>query len=137
MKMMAGLWVDHKKAVIVFVDGKSEKKVIVISNLEKKIQISGALKDFKKYGRRDFSRRDMESRDITVHVIAYFDKVISFLRGAKSVLILGPGELKKELVKRIKKSSFPGAIARVETADKMTDGQIAARVRRYFAIKPA
>ena len=79
----------------------------------------------------------MESRDITVHVIAYFDKVISFLRGAKSVLILGPGELKKELVKRIKKSSFPGAIARVETADKMTDGQIAARVRRYFAIKPA
>ena len=135
MKMKAGLWIDHKQAVIVFVDGKSEKKVAVKSNLGKIIQPSGVMKTSNEHGRLDFSRHDIESRDITVHVIAYFDKVIAVLRGAESVLVLGPGELKKELVKRMKKSNFAGTVARVQTADKMTGRQVADRVRRFFIKK--
>lgn len=130
--MKAGLWIDHKKAVIIFVDGENEKKVTVKSNIEQIIQAAGVLKAFKQYGRRDFPRYDIESRDVRVHLNAYFDRVMTFLRGASALLILGPGELKNEFVKRIKKSKFSGTVSRVETVDKMTDKQIAARVRLYF-----
>ena len=135
MKLKAGLWIDHKKAVIVFVDGKSEKKVIVKSNIEKIIQSSGSLKSFKEYGRKDFPRFDIAARDVKGHLNTYFESVGAFLRGAESVLVLGPGELKKKLVKWMKKSKFPGTVARVITADKMTDPQIAAKVRHFFIKK--
>ena len=50
----------------------------------------------------------------------------------RKALIFGPGEAKGELKKRLKKSKLDGRIARVETVDKMTDRQIAAKVREYF-----
>jgi hypothetical protein len=47
-------------------------------------------------------------------------------------LIFGPGEAKGELQKRIKKNRLGGRIVGIETVDKMTSRQIAAKVRRYF-----
>ena len=58
---------------------------------------------------------------------------IACIRDAESILILGPGEAKGELKKRLEKSKLGGRIAGVETVDKMTDRQIGAKVRQYFA----
>jgi len=44
----------------------------------------------------------------------------------------GPGEAKGELEKRLKKNALGKRIVGVETIDKMTDRQIAAKVRQYF-----
>ena len=49
-------------------------------------------------------------------------------RDAESILIFGPGELKK----RLERNKLGGRVVGVETMDKMTDNQIAAKVRRYF-----
>jgi hypothetical protein len=57
--------------------------------------------------------------------------VISHLRNAEVILIFGPGEAKGELLKRIESGKLSGSIAGVETADKMTVPQIAAKVRKY------
>jgi len=62
----------------------------------------------------------------------YYDGVIASIREAESILIFGPGEARGELKKRIEKGTLSGRIVGVETADKMTDQQIAAKVRRYF-----
>jgi hypothetical protein len=47
-------------------------------------------------------------------------------------LILGPGEAKHEVEKRLRDAGLGKAIIGVETADKMTDPQIAASARRRF-----
>ena len=52
---------------------------------------------------------------------------------AESILIFGPGEAKGELKKRLERNNLGGRIAGVETVDKMTDRQIAARVQQHFA----
>lgn len=41
MQTTAGLWIDHKKAVIVFVKGKEEEIKQVSSNIEKQHRQSG------------------------------------------------------------------------------------------------
>ena len=66
-----------------------------------------------------------------------FDEVIACIRGAKAVLILGPGEAKGEFVKHIKLKKIRGFTVEVETADKMTDPQLAAKVRAHFTPAPA
>jgi hypothetical protein len=58
--------------------------------------------------------------------------VISHLRGAEAILLLGPGEAKGELEKRLTSKGLGGRIVGVETVDKITDHQIVARVRQHY-----
>ena len=51
-----------------------------------------------------------------------------------AILILGPGEAKGEFLKRIKSKKLRGVTVELETADKMTDRQIAAKVGQHFAV---
>jgi hypothetical protein len=54
------------------------------------------------------------------------------MRDAESILIFGPGEAKGELRKRLERNNLGGRIVAIETVDKMTDRQIAAKVRQHF-----
>jgi len=76
---------------------------------------------------------DSRERTFTGHLNIYYEAVIACLRDAESILIFGPGEAKGELKKRLEKSKLGGRIAGVEIVDKMTDRQIAAKIRQYFA----
>jgi len=55
-----------------------------------------------------------------------------YLRDAESILIFGPGEAKGELQRRLKRNNLGGRSVGIETVDKMTDRQIAAKVRQHF-----
>ena len=50
----------------------------------------------------------------------------------RRILILGPGEAKGELVKRLEDKGLKERLVGVETVDKLTDPQIAANVRQHF-----
>jgi hypothetical protein len=82
MKTNVGLWIDHRRAVIVSVTDKAEKTII---------------------------------------------------READAILILGPGEAKSELKTRLESEALGGCIAGIETADKLTERQLAAKVRKHFS----
>ena len=76
---------------------------------------------------------DSQQRSLTGHLNIYYDAVIAAIRDAESILIFGPGEAKGELKQRLEGLNLGGRIAGVETVDKMTDRQIAAKVRQHFA----
>ena len=63
----------------------------------------------------------------------YYNAVIACIRDAESILIFGPGEAKGELKKRLVRNKLHGRIVGIETIDRMTDRQIAAKVRQHFA----
>ncbi|MEK6335553.1 MAG: hypothetical protein AABM67_11435 [Acidobacteriota bacterium] len=121
-----GLWIDHRKAVIVFVAGRETEIKLISSNIEKQ-QRPGVSPP----------ADDIRQREMSEHLNTYYDEVVSCIRNAKSILILGPGEAKGELKKRLEKESLSGRIVGIQTSDKMTDPQIMALVRRYFLNRPA
>jgi hypothetical protein len=45
---------------------------------------------------------------------------------------MGPGEAKLEFEKRLARENVKIPVVGVETADKMTEPQLAAKVRKYF-----
>ena len=122
MKTTVGLWIDQRKAVIVFVMGRDIEIKRFNSNVEHPQGQSGVSV------RGDNGRQ----RELTEHLNSYYDEVISSLRNAESILILGPGEAKGELKKRIEINNLNGRRIDVETVDKMTDRQIVAKVREHF-----
>jgi hypothetical protein len=119
-----GVWIDHRKAVIAIIAGKKEEIRQVTSNMEKHVRYSG--------GAREDSAEDQRDRRFTGHLNKYYDEVIACIRDADSILILGPGEAKIELEERLGKEALRGRIVGIETADKMTNRQVAARVRQRF-----
>ena len=52
-------------------------------------------------------------------------------------MILGPCEAKGQLHKRLKSKKIRGLLVELETADKMTDRQLAAKVAEHFVSSPA
>ena len=75
---------------------------------------------------------DSRQKTFTGHLNIYYDAVIACIRNAEAILIFGPGEAKGELKKRLERNNLGGCIVGIQTVDKMTDRQIAAKVRQYF-----
>lgn len=137
MKTAKGLWIDHRKAVIVAVTDKGEDVKEILSQVEKQPgRVNGARSTIP-YEAQQVPADDSQERNLTGHLDRYYDEVISHLRDAEGILIFGPGEAKGELIKRIERDKLSGRIAGVETVDKMTVPQIAAKVRKYFQTVPA
>jgi hypothetical protein len=129
MKKQAGLWIDHKKAVLVIVtDGREEKKLI-LSNTEKNVRFSGGHHSQSPYGAYRGSYESTRDRRFSNNLNQYYDEVISAFRGAETVLIFGPGEAKGEIEKRLQRKHFRGQVVSIETADKMTDRQVVAKIK--------
>jgi hypothetical protein len=132
MKEYAGLWIDHKKAVLVITaDGKEEKK-LVLSNTEKNVRFTGGHHSKTPYGAYRGSYESTQDRRFTNNLNRFYDEVIAAIHDAESILIFGPGEAKGEIEKRLKGEKIPGQIIRIETADKMTDQQVSVKIHEHF-----
>ena len=126
MNRHAGLWIDHRKAVIVIVTDEGEAIHEITSNMEKHVRFTGGTAS------EDGSTEDVRDRQFGNHLNSYYDGVIAWVRDVESIQIFGPGEAKGELEKRLKDKRFRGHIIAIETVDKMTDRQIVAKVRERF-----
>jgi len=125
MKSEIGLWIDHRQAVIVVVTDAGEETKRIISNMEKHVRFSSGSSE-------DGSAEDVRDRQFANRLNSYYDEVIAVIRDADSIQIFGPGEAKGELEKRLEHEGLKGRIVDIETVDKMTDRQIAAKVRQRF-----
>jgi phosphate uptake regulator len=122
MKQDVALWIDHRQAVIASISGETEDLTRIVSDLEKHVRYSAA----------EGGAEDSRDKRFEGHLHQYYEKVVASLRDARSILILGPGEAKHEIEKRLRDAGLGKAIVGVETADKMTDPQIAASARRRY-----
>ena len=133
MSTKVGLWIDHKKAIVVAVTDKVGEVALIISAVEKQARRSLSSRHEGSYEPLQVPADDSRQRAYTGHLNIYYDAVVASIRDAESILIFGPGEAKGELKKRLEGLNLGGRIVGVETVDKMTDRQIAAKVRQRFA----
>ncbi len=123
MKRQVGLWIDHRETFIVSITDTGEETKRISSDMEKHVRFSGS---------PEVSAEDQRDRRFAGHLSKYYDEVIAAIRDAGSILIFGPGEAKVELGKRLEGEKLESHIVGIETVDKMTDHQIAAKIRRHF-----
>ena len=90
MNKQAGLWIDHRKAVIVIVTDEGEETKQVTSGMEKHVRFSGG-------GSGDGNTEDVRDRQFGSHLNSYYDKVIEYLQGAETIKIFGPGKPRSNL----------------------------------------
>ena len=125
MNKKVGLWLDLDKAVIVSVSNDGEERRIITSKMDHYVRYSNKVPG-------DSSAEDVSDRRYWNHLGEYYDKVIAHIGDAKSILIFGPGEAKHELKKRLESEGMLDNIVSVDDAERLTDRQVAARVRERF-----
>jgi len=125
MKKEIGLWIDHRKAVVVIISENGEEVREITSHMEKHVRYSNDTSD-------GGSSEDVRDRQFENRLNSFYDAVVAVIRDGDSVQIFGPGEAKGELKKRLESAGFKGHILAIETVDKMTDRQIAAKVREHL-----
>jgi len=126
-----GLWIDHRKCIIVFVYSSNIEKKIITSHAEKHLSRSHGKSSAVPFESQMVKADDRQARHFTGQLNTYYDEVISYLDKAESILIFGPGEAKTELLKRTSKHKLKATIEALENADKMTDDQIIAKVKQH------
>lgn len=132
MKKEVGLWISHRRAILVINLDQEEEIKRIASKLEKRVRYSGASHSSDPNEPHNDASEDGRDQRYNTQLGHYYDRVISYLRDATSILILGPGMAKVELKKRLKLQGLGEHIVAVKAADKMTDDQIVAEVRQHF-----
>ena len=141
MKKCVGIWLDHREAFVVclakantFAEGNQEMIEHIESDIERRVRLSGGSRSRKTpYGPQEISVDSKQEDRIKGQLRTYYHQIIKQISDADSILILGPGEAKVELEKEFEKSKeSKGKIKKIESADKMTKRQIAAKVRAFF-----
>ena len=133
MKTLAGLWIDHREAVIVLVSEKGQETKRISSGVEKQLRRSGRSPSRAPFESQMVPADDSREREYTGHLANYYNEVVSWLRPAEAILLFGPGEAKGELKKRIERNKLDVRVTSFETSDKMTERQIVAKVRRHYS----
>lgn len=132
MKTMAGLWIDHREAVIVMVTRKGRETKRIRSNVEKQLRRSGRSPSGERFESQMVPADDSKEREYGGQLARYYDEVIACLHPAEAIMLFGPGEAKGELRKRIQRNKLDLRITHFETTDKMTERQVLQKVRQHF-----
>jgi hypothetical protein len=130
MSREVGLWIDHTRAVIVTIFGGKDETRQVRSNIGKYVYFFGGSNSSPLFGTCDISGKGQQDVEFRNFLNGYYDSVISLIRHADTIWIFGPGEAKGELEKHLRKKQFNAHIVRIESRERMTDRQIAAKVRQ-------
>ncbi len=134
MERNVGLWIDHKQAyVISYKDGIVD---VIPSNIEPPAHYSGGTQLGGKLNQKadtEFRRSDR----FRLQLKKYYQQVISAIKDANSIFIMGPGEAKIEFEKAIRKTkAMQNRVLKVEASDKMTKNQMIAYVRKFYKDRP-
>jgi hypothetical protein len=128
MNHKVGVWIDHKRAVIVRVSAEGVTATAVDSGIGphgRRGRAGYAAPDAPRAGGAEKNHEERYRR----HLERYFDEVIDGLDQPEALLILGPGRAKLQLRERLGRSAtLSERIVGVEDTDARTDPQIVAKV---------
>jgi hypothetical protein len=117
MNDKVGIWIDHRKAVIV----SASADRVTVRTLESQVgphsRYSGRAGSPAPEGGEDEGGEKKYEKRYRQHLDRYYDAVISQLGHPEALLILGPGEAKLQLKERLSRRDRDGRLAQSALSD--------------------
>lgn len=134
MKRQTGIWIDSSKAIIVALDGDTEKITEIDSDVENSVYHNkeGNQGTFSAGHHGDSDKKFDDRKD---QQLDYFIKsVLTYVKKSDELIVFGPAQTKTKLEQKLIDDNLiePGKLKSVETEDKMTLNEIVAKVRRFY-----
>jgi hypothetical protein len=134
-----GVWIDHRRACVVELAGKSVRYEEVASNLEPRHKAMGGTKvPGRSFMKAFFASEKNQTRARMEHERRFYEAVVRALLATdghwpERVVVLGPGRAKQEFVRELNRQGKSAAsVAAIVPAMRLTRRQLIAEVRRQF-----
>lgn len=133
MKKNTGIWIDHKQAILVSIEGDQFVVQHVESGAESNLKPAGGWKaGGTVVAQSVFNEHTAEERRKHQYQ-AFYLKVIELLADSSNIAIFGPGESKIEFAKAIEKvSELHKKVTVVEACGRLTENQLVAKVKAFY-----
>ncbi len=135
MPKRCAVWIDHSNAFIVkFANGGEPEVEKLESGIGAIHKSTGGARAKEPY-RHGSARRHSEEERRNHQLTKFYGQIVSRIKDAPKVLLLGPGLAKQELGKAIQ--DLPGAHKpgyEIHPAEKMSDRQLVALVRKELNV---
>lgn len=126
MNAKLGIWIDHKNAVIVSV----ARDHSTVTRLRSSIRPHGHY-----HGAQDGGGEKKYEARHAQRLAHFFDAVARHLEPGDEVVILGPGESKSALARRIRgMKSLKRVSAATRSAGRLTERQLVASIRQRYRL---
>ncbi len=130
MKAQIGIWIDKSKAQII-----TPKKITktIYSEFDPKPRIDPQKREFGRFGKQIISTENSDQNRFKQQEVNFLKKVVTNCKHFESLLIFGPAYMKNRLLKMIQVDYLlKNKPIQVITAEKMTDNQLVAYVKKHF-----
>ncbi len=131
--MNAGVWIDHRRAVVVLLTATGDETRVIVSHVEKHLERGGDSPLKGSYEAMQVPADDSRQRALTGELNIYYDAVVAAMRSAERLILLGPGEAKGQLRKRFERARLGDHVVAIVAEQLISDREVAARVREFFA----
>ena len=136
MKKNTGLWIDHKEAVLVYIEGDETVVQRLESGAESHHKPSGGWKSGGTNVAQSVSNEHVDEERRRHQYHAFYQKVMELLGDSAKVALFGPGEAKIELAKEIGKAAeLHKKEVTVEACERLTENQLVAKVKTFFSVQ--
>jgi len=132
-----GIWIDHRKAVMVSFEGNSGEYKIdhIDSGAESNFHFRGGWKSSGSNMAQSIERERTPEERRKHQYHDFYNKVIKLCNKPGHVYIFGPAQARLELKKEIDKIKLcPISIDGVEPSDKLSDSEIISKVKKHYHI---
>ncbi len=130
MKALIGIWIDKSKAQII-----TPKKIskTILSEFDPKPRIDPQKREFGRFGKQFISTENSDQNRFKQQEVNFLKTIIASSKHFDSLLIFGPAYMKNRLHKLIQKDNLlKNKPIEILTAEKMTDNQLVAFVKKHF-----
>lgn len=132
MTTQAGIWMDHQKAITVILNNDQVDLAIIESNTKPPSKTSGGHRQVSPYSHQDVVAEDHRKRHFEEELSRYFGKILHRIRSSTDLVLLGPGQAKKEFKNYLHDQSPDIQLRECKSAERMTDAEFTRYVCNFF-----
>lgn len=135
MRTHAGVWIDHRHAIVVILaDGKPSTSTIA-SLTEKPSRTSGGSHQREPWAHQSVVAEDHRDREYRQALARFYEAVGKAIASAEELYLMGSGEARKELLNHLKKHDlYTGRVRESKPAQAMTEAEVVAETCRFFHV---
>ena len=133
MKKQAGIWLDKEKAVVINLNDHGYNLKIIESEIETRERYDGEKKKFGRFGSQFLNEETKKKRRDEEQTNKYLKRIFNNVKNVNEIVLFGPASSKRKLTEMIKSDALMAdKLKAVKTADKMTQNQMVAWVKKFY-----
>ncbi len=131
MKASIGVWIDKSQARII---STTEILDTIPSDIENRPRYEGEGREYGRFGNQYMTLEKTKQHRLEHQEAQYLKRIFDAVKSFERIMIFGPANMKNRLKQHLEGEHLTrGKVIDVVVAEKMTDNQLVAFVREYYA----